>query len=126
MISGLAKFYKPEDLVGRLVVVVCNLKPVKMRGILSEGMVLCGSTEDVVEVLAPPEGSLAGEPVLIEGLQQPVPDEVLKSKSAQDMWKRESELLKTNADREGMYDGRRLKSSKGPCTVNSLAGVKIQ
>jgi tRNA-binding EMAP/Myf-like protein len=126
VISGLAKYYKPEELVGKLVAVVCNLKPAKMRGILSEGMVLCGSCDETVELLTPPEGSVAGEALLIEGFDKPKPDEVLKSKSAQEMWKRESELLKTNADREGTYDGKRLVSCKGPCTVATLAGVQIQ
>ena len=126
IISGLAKYYKPEDLVGKLVAVVCNLKPAKMRGILSEGMVLCGSFDETVELLTPPEGSITGEALLIEGFDRPKPDEILKSKSAQEMWKRESELLKTNANREGTYDGKRLISSKGPCIVATLVGARIQ
>lgn len=43
IISGLVKFVSIEDLDQRLVAVLCNLKPSKMRGILSEGMVLCTS-----------------------------------------------------------------------------------
>ena len=54
IVSGIAEFYKPEDLVGKLVQVVTNLKPAKLRGELSEGMVLCGETSDeklyIVEV----------------------------------------------------------------------------
>jgi methionyl-tRNA synthetase len=45
VVSGIAKFYKPEDLVGRKVVCVTNLKPVKLRGELSEGMILAGSKD---------------------------------------------------------------------------------
>lgn len=41
IVSGIAKHYTPEEFVGKKVVVVTNLKPVKLRGILSEGMVLC-------------------------------------------------------------------------------------
>ncbi len=41
IVSGIAKFYNPEDIIGKQVIVVTNLKPVKLRGILSEGMVLC-------------------------------------------------------------------------------------
>ena len=107
-------------------VVVCNLKPAKMRGILSEGMVLCGSTEETVELLTPPEGSVEGEPLLVDGLDRPKPDEVLKSKAAQEMWKRESDLLKTNSNREGTYEGKRLVSSKGACTVSTLVNARIQ
>lgn len=40
VVSGIAKFYKPEELVGKNVVVVCNLKPVKLRGEWSNGMIL--------------------------------------------------------------------------------------
>lgn len=45
VVSGIAKFYKPEDLVGRKVICVTNLKPVKLRGELSEGMILAGSED---------------------------------------------------------------------------------
>jgi len=42
IVSGIAEFYKPEDLVGKTVLVIVNLKPVKIRGELSEGMILAG------------------------------------------------------------------------------------
>ncbi|MBU5467421.1 methionine--tRNA ligase [Virgibacillus sp. MSJ-26] len=42
VISGIAKYYEPEELVGRKVICVTNLKPVKLRGEMSEGMVLSG------------------------------------------------------------------------------------
>ncbi len=44
--SGIAQHYKPEDLVGRVVVMVANLAPRKMRFGVSEGMVLCASAKD--------------------------------------------------------------------------------
>ncbi|MBS7527170.1 methionine--tRNA ligase [Fusibacter paucivorans] len=43
VVSGIAKHYKPEELVGQNVVIVANLKPVKLRGELSEGMILAAS-----------------------------------------------------------------------------------
>ena len=46
VISGIAKYYKPEELVGKYVVLVANLKPVKLRGELSEGMILAAATDD--------------------------------------------------------------------------------
>src|SRR5690625_421696 len=42
VISGIAKYYEPEEVVGRKVICVTNLKPVKLRGEMSEGMVLYG------------------------------------------------------------------------------------
>lgn len=43
VVSGIAKYYKPEELVGRKVICVTNLKPVKLRGELSQGMILAAS-----------------------------------------------------------------------------------
>lgn len=46
IVSGIAKYYKPEDLIGKNLVVVLNLKPVKLRGVVSEGMILSAATDD--------------------------------------------------------------------------------
>lgn len=45
VVSGIAKYYKPEELVGMKVICVTNLKPVKLRGELSQGMILAGSKD---------------------------------------------------------------------------------
>ena len=44
--SGIANYYTPEEMVGKKVVVVANLKPVKLRGVLSEGMILAASDDE--------------------------------------------------------------------------------
>ncbi len=49
--SGIAKYYKPEELVGKNVVIVANLKPVKLRGELSEGMILSAELGDDLNIL---------------------------------------------------------------------------
>ena len=46
VVSGIAAHYKPEELVGKNVVLVANLKPVKLRGELSQGMILCAASDD--------------------------------------------------------------------------------
>ncbi|GLY12829.1 methionine--tRNA ligase [Bacillus badius] len=51
VVSGIAEFYKPEELVGRKVVVVANLKPVKLRGELSQGMILAGKSDGVLSLV---------------------------------------------------------------------------
>ncbi len=51
IVSGIANDYTPESIIGKHVVVVTNLKPVKLRGILSEGMILAGSNKKTLEVL---------------------------------------------------------------------------
>ena len=48
VVSGIAEFYKPEDVIGRKVIVVTNLKPVKLRGELSQGMILAGEKDGVL------------------------------------------------------------------------------
>lgn len=51
VVSGIAKHYAPEDLVNQHVVLVANLKPTKLRGIMSQGMILAASQGEVLEVL---------------------------------------------------------------------------
>ena len=51
VVSGISKFYKPEELIGKQVIVVTNLKPRKLRGVESNGMILCGVGEDDLTVL---------------------------------------------------------------------------
>ena len=46
VLSGIAHYYTPEEMVGKTVVLVANLKPRKMRGILSEGMLLCAQDNE--------------------------------------------------------------------------------
>ena len=46
VVSGIKDFYKPEDLIGKKVVVITNLKPVKLRGVESQGMVLAAEDKD--------------------------------------------------------------------------------
>ncbi|MEA4900225.1 methionine--tRNA ligase [Desulfitobacterium sp.] len=51
IVSGIAQHYTAEDLVGKSVVIVANLKPAKLRGIVSQGMILAASQDGVLEVL---------------------------------------------------------------------------
>ena len=55
IVSGIAKFYTPEEMVGKQVVVVANLKPAKLRGIESQGMLLCAVTAEGNVVIVSPE-----------------------------------------------------------------------
>lgn len=51
VVSGIAKFYKPEELIGKKVVLVCNLKPAKLCGVESYGMILASGDGDDVRVI---------------------------------------------------------------------------
>ncbi|MPM07646.1 Methionine--tRNA ligase [bioreactor metagenome] len=57
VVSGIAQYYKPEELVGKYVVLVANLKPVTLRGELSQGMILAASTDgdSLLKVVNPGE-----------------------------------------------------------------------
>ena len=64
VIAGIAKFYEAENLVGRKVAVVANLKPAKLMGQLSEGMLLCAAdSDDNVELLSMPPEMPAGSEI---------------------------------------------------------------
>ena len=53
IVSGIAKHYNPQDLIGEKVCVVTNLKPAKLCGIESCGMLLCASTKDKIVLISP-------------------------------------------------------------------------
>ncbi len=52
VLSGIRGWYAPDDLIGKTVVLVANLRPKRMRGVLSEGMILCASDEGDVNLSA--------------------------------------------------------------------------
>lgn len=51
IVSGIAKFYTPEDLIGKHVILVANLKPAKLRGVVSHGMLLAASKGDQLQIV---------------------------------------------------------------------------
>ena len=64
IVSGIAKSYKPEEMVGKKVAVITNLKPVKLCGILSEGMILAaGDEEGNLSVLTVDRDIIAGSEI---------------------------------------------------------------
>ena len=72
---GAAQRATAEELVDRKVLVVCNLKPAKLAGFSSNGMVLCASNEDrsTVAFVEPPTAAEPGERVLMEGNEPVAP-----------------------------------------------------
>lgn len=63
VVSGIAQHYTPDQLVGKFVVLVSNLKPVKLRGILSEGMILCADNGKEVVFVTPEKTIESGSKV---------------------------------------------------------------
>ena len=63
IVSGIAKDYTPDDLVGKKVIIIKNLKPAKIRGVESKGMLLASSGKDKINVIFAPENAEPGEKV---------------------------------------------------------------
>lgn len=114
VVSGLAKFISPEQLTNRHVVLITNVKPSKLRDILSEGLVLCASNQDhsVVEPLIVPEGAKIGESVTFAGFEGK-PEDVLNPKKKQ-LEKITPHLL-TDSSGIASFKGVPFMTSAGPC-----------
>jgi aminoacyl tRNA synthase complex-interacting multifunctional protein 1 len=143
--SGLNGLIPLEEMQGRKVVVVANLKPVKMRGIKSCAMVLAaspkikeGETDDhkgPVELVSPPEGSKAGEKVFFEGWNG-TPEAVLNPKKK--VWETFQPGFTTTDGLEVAFDagavevlgkpglGKLVTESGGVCTVKSLKDAVVR
>jgi len=128
VISGLVKFVPLEEMQNRMVVILCNLKPAKMRGILSEAMVMCASTADKVEILSPPEGAVPGDLVTVAGFEGE-PDSIIKpsSKNKVSAFEQVAPDLKTNDALEATYKGVTWEvKGKGAIKAQSLQNVQIK
>lgn len=60
IVAGIRKFYEPAELIGRTIIVVNNLEPAKLRGEVSEGMLLAASVGDKVVLLRPDADDVPG------------------------------------------------------------------
>ncbi|KAK6155998.1 hypothetical protein DH2020_010246 [Rehmannia glutinosa] len=124
VVSGLAKFCTPEELTNRRVVLITNVKPGKLRDVMSEGLVLCASNKDhtVVEPLLAPDGAKLGEYVTFSG-HDGKPEEVLNPKKKQ-LDKITPHLF---SDDKGVatFKGVPFMTSSGPCT-SSIPNATIK
>ncbi|KAI9110805.1 hypothetical protein K1719_018243 [Acacia pycnantha] len=124
VVSGLAKFCSPEDLTNRRVVLITNVKPGKLREVVSEGLVLCASNEDhtVVEPLLPPEGAKIGERVSFAGIEGK-PEDVLNPKKKQ--LEKITPNLFTGENGVATFKGIPFMTSGGPCN-SSIPNATIK
>lgn len=128
ILSGLVKFVPIGDMRDRMVVVMCNLKPAKMRGILSEGMLMCASTHEKVEPIRPPKNAVPGDRVTWVGLPAegyPDPEPVLNPKKK--IWERIAPDLKIDEQGHTVWMGQKLEiRGKGPLLADTLKGVNVK
>lgn len=121
-----------EEMLAEKIIVFANMKPKKLAGIMSEGMVLCSGNADhtVVELMRPHADSVIGERVTLEdeslfgaaGLPQE-PQPILNPKR-----KVEPKLLEklaTNGERQGLFDSKKLVTKAGPILSKTLADARI-
>lgn len=125
IVSGLKNFIPLEEMKGRLVAVLCNLKPASMRGVKSCGMVLAASNDDhtKVELVEPPTGSKPGERITFDGYEGE-PDAQLNPKKK--VFEQIQPDLHTTADCQAAYKTSVFKTSSGICTVKSIKNGKIK
>lgn len=124
VVSGLVKFVPIEEMQNRIVVVLCNLKPAKMRGVTSEAMVMCASTPEKVEVLTPPPGSVPGDLVHCEGYERR-PDAQMNPKKK--IFETVAPDLHTNGELVACYkDGALYVPGKGEIHSTTLKNVQVK
>eukprot|EP00730_Choanoeca_flexa_P005635 TRINITY_DN11989_c0_g2_i1.p1 TRINITY_DN11989_c0_g2~~TRINITY_DN11989_c0_g2_i1.p1 ORF type:complete len:333 (+),score=80.48 TRINITY_DN11989_c0_g2_i1:43-1041(+) len=124
VISGLAKHVPLDKMQNRLIVLCANLKPRKMRGILSQGMVMCASGNDKVEPIAPPTDAKPGDVITFAGFERQ-PDAVLPPKKK--IYEGVAPDLKTNDQGVATYQGIPfVVEGKGECKAAGMPNVPVQ
>ena len=125
VVSGLVNFLSAEQMQGKLVVLVANTKPSKMREVVSQAIVLCAFSADgsAAELLEPPAQCAPGDRITIEGLSGE-PEKQLNPKKK--VWEAVLPDLRTTADGSATYRDAAIVSSHGPCRAASLVNCIIK
>ncbi|XP_063775300.1 aminoacyl tRNA synthase complex-interacting multifunctional protein 1 isoform X2 [Pseudophryne corroboree] len=124
VVSGLVKHIPIEQMQKRMAVLLCNLKPAKMRGVLSQAMVMCASSPEKVEILDPPSGAVPGDRITFRGIPGE-PDKELNPKKK--TWEQIQPDLLTNEDCVAMYKGVPFEvNGKGVCKAQTMSRSSIK
>jgi tRNA-binding EMAP/Myf-like protein len=119
--SELQPYFSDEELIGRKCVVLCNIRPVKVSKVKSQGEILyVKNNQDQVELIKPPEESKVGDRVYADGetVMDPMTPIQLKK---QKCWEHLRKELKTNFKAQLVYKDRMtVRTRDGPCTVESI------
>lgn len=118
VVSGLVNHVPLEQMQNRMAILLCNLKPAKMRGVVSQAMVMCASSPEKVEILAPPHGSVPGDRVTFDAFPGE-PDKELNPKKK--IWEQIQPDLYTNDDCVATYKGAPFEvKGKGVCRAQTI------
>lgn len=124
VVSGLVKHVPIEQMQNRLAVILCNLKPAKMRGVVSQAMVMCASSPEKVEILDPPSGVEPGDRVTFQGFPGE-PDKELNPKKK--VWEQIQPDLRTDGQCVATYKGSAFEiTGKGVCKAQTMSNSGIK
>ncbi len=116
LVAGMKPYYKPEQLDGKHIVFISNLKPANIRGIESNGMMLAAEKDGIVKVLEAPEAH-AGDQVFVEGIT-PKKEQM----TIEDFQK----IKLTTKNKIAVYGDKPLKTHKGKVVVDQPDGAHIR
>ena len=117
IVAGMKPYYEKEELLGQHIVVVANLKPAKLRGVLSNGMMLAAQDEDGVVSFVDGGDMAPGCKVFVEGIVRE-PKEVVEFSDFKEI------KLIVSEDQSIMYNDLLLMASAGPLKVDPNRPVK--
>ncbi|CAN9510319.1 unnamed protein product [Ophioblennius macclurei] len=124
VVSGLVKHIPLDKMQNRMVVLLCNLKPAKMRGVVSQAMVMCASSPDKVEILDPPSGAAPGDRVTFQNFPGE-PDKELNPKKK--VWEQVQPDLRTDDQCVATYKGSAFEvAGKGVCKAQTMSNSGIK
>lgn len=127
--AGLRKFIPKEDMLNRMVVTICNLKPRKLRGVPSEAMVLAGSVvsgegeKETVVPVDPPQGAIEGALIAADGItgeRTVAPGKFVSGK----VWDKVVPRLNVK-DGIACYNGEPMRTDQGALVCNLSDGAEI-
>ncbi|XP_076584636.1 aminoacyl tRNA synthase complex-interacting multifunctional protein 1a isoform X2 [Chaetodon auriga] len=124
VVSGLVKHIPLDQMQNRMAILMCNLKPAKMRGVVSQAMVMCASSPDKVEILDPPSGAVPGDRVTFQGFPGE-PDKELNPKKK--VWEQVQPDLRTDGQCVATYKGAAFEvAGKGVCKAQTMSNSGIK
>ena len=116
LVAGIKPYYPPEQLIGKNIIFISNLKPANLRGVESQGMLLAAEKDGVVKVLEAIEAQ-PGDQVYIEGIT-PKTEQI----TIEDFQK----IKLTTKNKTAVYNDKPLKTKKCSITVDLPDGAKIR
>ncbi|XP_063695770.1 tyrosine--tRNA ligase, cytoplasmic [Culicoides brevitarsis] len=124
IVSNLSQFYSLEELTGMEVVVLCNMKSSKFKGVESEGLVLCAFNEEKFEPLKVPAGSAPGTKMTVEGFE--ANGEIPQLNPKKKVWDKIQAEFKTNENGEALWKEFSLLTVNGDKVTSTLTNCNIK